>query len=242
MGTQPRLKLVVASLALVVCLAGCGESDDQKAARAVVRQFYEALKDKDAALDNVRFESMGPGWHVTTGPAVILWRPGDQAQGDFETSATLIQTKAPAHPEAYGIFVGGQALQGPEQSYTYFLVRGDGKFLIKRRTGTTTTNVTEGWTENAAVVKANEAGSQQNTLSIQRAGDETASVWRAGYFNDEARDFHGTFDRHVDALLQALRRGDPPPVPASAGRRALELAMAAIRSHADGRRIAVSAV
>ena len=49
MGTQPRLKLAVASLALVVCLAGCGESDDQKAARAVVRQFYEALKDKDAA-------------------------------------------------------------------------------------------------------------------------------------------------------------------------------------------------
>ena len=49
-------------------------------------------------------------------------------------------------------------------------------------------------------------------LSIQRAGDETASVWRAGYFNDESRDFHGTFDRHVEAVLAALRAGDPPPV------------------------------
>lgn len=76
-------------------------------------------------------------------------------------------------------------------------------------------------------------------LSIQRAGDETASVWRAGYFNDEARDFHGTFDRHVEALLAALRRVDPPPVPASAGRRALQLAVAAIESHAEGRRVAV---
>lgn len=76
-------------------------------------------------------------------------------------------------------------------------------------------------------------------LSIQRAGDETASVWRAGYFNDEARDFHGTFDRHVDALLAAFTAGDPPPVHASAGRRALQLAMAAIESHESGRRIPV---
>jgi predicted dehydrogenase len=76
-------------------------------------------------------------------------------------------------------------------------------------------------------------------LSIHRVGDETAQVWRAGYFNDEARDFHGTFDRHVEAVLAALRAGDPPPVHASAGRRALQLAHAAIESHGTGRRVAV---
>ena len=75
-------------------------------------------------------------------------------------------------------------------------------------------------------------------LSIQKAGDETASVWRAGYFNDEARDFHGTFDRHVDAVLAALRAGAEPPVHARAGRRALELAHAAIASHETGARVA----
>ncbi|MGH7585234.1 MAG: hypothetical protein ACREMH_03225 [Gemmatimonadales bacterium] len=166
--------LNLTALALAVALpAAAQQADPDKPAKGggKLPSGWQARTDKDAALDNVRFESMGPGWHVTTGPAVILWRPDDQAQGDFEASATLIQTKAPEHPEAYGIFVGGQALQGPEQSYTYFLVRGDGKFLIKRRTGATTTNVTEGWTENAAVVKANESGSQQNTLSIQRSGD-----------------------------------------------------------------------
>jgi predicted dehydrogenase len=75
-------------------------------------------------------------------------------------------------------------------------------------------------------------------LSIQKAGDETAAVWRAGYFNDEARDFHGTFDRHVDAVLAALRAGGEPPVHARAGRRALELAHAAIVSHESGKRVA----
>ena len=159
------------ALALAVAIpVAAQQADPDKPAKGggKLPAGWQARTDKDAALDNVRFESMGPGWHVTTGPAVILWRPGDQAQGDFEASATLIQTKAPTHPEAYGIFVGGQALQGPEQSYTYFLVRGDGKFLIKRRTGTTTTNVTEGWTENAAVVKASTANVVASTRIRKR--------------------------------------------------------------------------
>ena len=74
-------------------------------------------------------------------------------------------------------------------------------------------------------------------LVLSRAGDETASVWEAGYFNDEARSFHTTFDRHVDAVLAALRAGAEPPVHARAGRRALELAQAIIRSGAEGVRV-----
>lgn len=78
-------------------------------------------------------------------------------------------------------------------------------------------------------------------LTLETAGDETARVWRAGYFNDEARDFHATFDRHVDAVLAALRAGAEPPVHARAGRRALALAHAVIESHETGRRVAVPA-
>jgi myo-inositol 2-dehydrogenase/D-chiro-inositol 1-dehydrogenase len=73
--------------------------------------------------------------------------------------------------------------------------------------------------------------------SFQRAEDETAQVWQAGYFNDTDRSFHATFDRHVDELLAALRAGGPPPVPISAGRRALQLAEAVISSHESGARV-----
>ncbi|MEO8263308.1 MAG: Gfo/Idh/MocA family oxidoreductase, partial [Pseudolysinimonas sp.] len=55
------------------------------------------------------------------------------------------------------------------------------------------------------------------------------------------RDFHGTFDRHVDAVLAALRAGEAPPVHAAAGRRALALAVAAIESHETGLRVATPA-
>jgi predicted dehydrogenase len=73
--------------------------------------------------------------------------------------------------------------------------------------------------------------------TFSRAGEETRQVWEAGYFNDTDRGFHATFDKHVDALLAALRAGAPPPVHASAGRRALELAKAIISSYETGTRV-----
>jgi myo-inositol 2-dehydrogenase / D-chiro-inositol 1-dehydrogenase len=73
-----------------------------------------------------------------------------------------------------------------------------------------------------------------------RAGSETSAVWEAGYFNDPDRQFELTFDRHVDVMLTAFRSSRPPPVPARAGRRALELAIAAIQSTETGSRVATA--
>ncbi len=75
--------------------------------------------------------------------------------------------------------------------------------------------------------------------TFQAAGDETAQIWQAGYFNDRDREFHRTFDRHVDEVLDAFRRGGDPPVHARTGRRALELAYAAIESVETERRVAL---
>ena len=77
-------------------------------------------------------------------------------------------------------------------------------------------------------------------LTFSRAGNETREVWEAGYFNDFDREFHRTFDKHADALLMSLRSGQPPPVPARAGRRAIELAEAVIRSFEGGERVSVA--
>jgi predicted dehydrogenase len=74
---------------------------------------------------------------------------------------------------------------------------------------------------------------------LSRVGDEVSEVWEAGYFNDEDRQFHRLFDRHVDELLPAFRAGRQPPVHARAGRRALAVAHAAIRSFESGARVNV---
>ena len=70
--------------------------------------------------------------------------------------------------------------------------------------------------------------------SFQEAGNETAEVWQAGYFNDKDRMFHYAFDKHFADMLTAFRAGAKPPVDARAGRRALELAKAAIESFEKG--------
>jgi myo-inositol 2-dehydrogenase / D-chiro-inositol 1-dehydrogenase len=76
-------------------------------------------------------------------------------------------------------------------------------------------------------------------FTFQAVGDETARVWQAGYFNDYDRDFHRTFDRHVDEILSAFKQEREPPVHARAGYRALELAHAAIRSFETAERVTV---
>ena len=75
--------------------------------------------------------------------------------------------------------------------------------------------------------------------SFQQAGNEVAEVWQAGYFNDIDREFHRTFDKYMDVLLTAFKQGQPPPIHARAGRRALALAYAAIQSFETGQRVAV---
>ena len=74
-------------------------------------------------------------------------------------------------------------------------------------------------------------------FTLSRAGSETRQVWEAGYFNDRDRGFHTMFERHLDELVPALRSGGQPPVHARAGRRALELAHAAIESFTTDRTV-----
>src|SRR6202051_465340 len=74
---------------------------------------------------------------------------------------------------------------------------------------------------------------------FQEAGSETAEIWQAGYFNDFDREFHRTFDLHLDAVIDAFKRGNPPPIHARLGQRALQLAWAAIESFESGKRASV---
>jgi len=75
--------------------------------------------------------------------------------------------------------------------------------------------------------------------TYNRAGSEVGEVWQSGYFNDRDRDFYLTFDRHMDAVIEAFRAGKQPPVHARAGRRALQLAYAAIESYSTRKCVGV---
>ena len=132
---------------------------------------WTARTDRGRPLTDVKFWKMADGWHVTLGPAVVLYREADQTTGEYTLQATFTQTKAPRHAEAYGLIIGGSDLQGEHQQYTYFLMRQDGKFLVKQRTGDKTQNVTSEWMSHDAVTQKNEEGKATNALAVRVTGD-----------------------------------------------------------------------
>lgn len=71
-------------------------------------------------------------------------------------------------------------------------------------------------------------------------GSETSETWEAGLFNDQARSFARMMESHLDELLAAFKAGQPPPVHARCGLRALQIAEAAMVSHREGRRVVIT--
>lgn len=144
---------------------------------------WQARLDRPTAkVTDLKFVSMGPGFHVTSGPAAIYWNPATTTakvgSKGYTVKGTFTQTKAPMHPEAYGVFVMGNDLAGDNQNYTYFLVRGDGKFLINHRYHDQVHKLVN-WTDNAAVKKADADGKATNEVAID-VGPETTTFWVNG--------------------------------------------------------------
>ena len=138
---------------------------------------WTARPDGQTGLDNVKAAPMGSGIHVTLGPSIILYRAANDGKGPFHTLATFTQTKPTGHAEGYGLFAGGRGLNGPAQSYVYFLVRQDGSYLIKRRDGDKTSDISKGWVTDPAVRKPDGGGASTNLLEIDHKRDPSKVVF-----------------------------------------------------------------
>ncbi len=179
---MPATRFSVAAICTLLWLgaaAGAAAQDHDPDAKiaggGTVPTGWRARTDKNRPLADAKIQTMGTGLHATLGPAVILWRDRDVGAGNYRVVATFTQTVNPRHPEGYGLFVGGSHLADAQNRYTYFLVRGDGKFLVKRRVaGDSTVAVTPTWTDNDAVVKADSAGKAVNELSIMVRGGKVS--------------------------------------------------------------------
>lgn len=147
------------------------DPDVRPAGQGGLPSGYSGRTDRaDAQLSDARYVASGSGWEVTTGPAHTLWSANDNATGTFTASATFEQLERPRHPEAFGIFIGGSDLDGPNQAYTYFLVRGTGEAFAQRRNGSQLTRLAA-WAPNAAVPAADDAGRQTYNLRVQAGAD-----------------------------------------------------------------------
>jgi hypothetical protein len=134
----------------------------------VLAEGWNARTDRGQNFDNVKFTDDHGTLEISVGPAIVAYRDEFMASGDYTVSATIEQLSSKGHGHGTGLIVGGDDILGPEQVYTYFLVRGDGSYIIKTRTGSETAEVMP-WTEHESI-DADELGTTSNDMSIQVMG------------------------------------------------------------------------
>jgi hypothetical protein len=89
---------------------------------------------RGAVLTSAKLTKEGNDLHVTTGPALAYWNPANTASGDYTVKATFTEAKymnLNDHPHPYGIFIGGNDMGTPNQSYLYCAAYGNGNFIMR---------------------------------------------------------------------------------------------------------------
>jgi hypothetical protein len=130
---------------------------------------WEGRLDRDGDINGVlHFRTMGEGLHASTAGrgAGIFWRETDTHSGNYSISATFTQTEPSSHPNAYGLFFGGADLSGPDQRYSYFVIRENGQYLLRQRAGSETPDVIA-WTSHDAIKALDADGRSTNTLTVE---------------------------------------------------------------------------
>jgi hypothetical protein len=134
--------------------------------------------DQPADESDLYFVSMPPGWHVTSGPASILYNTSQVASGEYKLESKIYLFPGQRR-EGFGVLFGGQELDGPGQKYVYFLIRGDGSYLVKLRVGSET-QVIIPWTKHEAIVEhEGQEGTAENVLAV-RCGSEMIDLFVNG--------------------------------------------------------------
>jgi hypothetical protein len=135
---------------------------------------------RGSTIANAKFTTEGNGFHVTTGPASTYWNPADVASGDYTVKATFTEQKYMGlndHPHPYGVFIAGNKMGTPDQSYLYCAAYGNGNFIV-RGFGPQPFKMNGGGEPNAAVHKAAGQGSpvtQEIAMSV-KGDDVTCAI------------------------------------------------------------------
>ncbi|UCC84974.1 MAG: hypothetical protein JSW46_08700 [Gemmatimonadota bacterium] len=154
------MRLAYLTLALVCSTSPLAAQELERPARWKVRF------DRPAPDTAIYFVTMPPGWHITTGPAAILYDPSKTAQDEYRVQSEISLFPGERR-EGFGLLIGGADLQAANQSYLYFLIRKDGRFLVKHRAGSET-HVIIPWTEHSAIIKHDGGeGEVKNVLAIE---------------------------------------------------------------------------
>ena len=160
-------------VALSVCIAAPVAAQDAQGWKVRIDRSQNA-QDPDNTPD-LQFMRMGKGFHVVGGPAGTFWNPANTATGSYTVRATFTLNKPSNHVNYYGLIFGGSDLDGPSQSYLYFVVAQNGTFQIRQRNGDATQTV-QARMAHQAIKQPDANGRSVNVLEVRVAGDAISYV------------------------------------------------------------------
>ena len=156
-----RRSVIVASLAIL----SVSLNAQAPAGWSVRIDRSQSASDPDGSPD-LKFATMGKGFHVTGGPAGTFWNPANTGTGNYTAKATFTLAKPSGHTNYYGLVVGGEDLGGPKQNYIYFLVAQNGTYIVKHRAGDAVHDV-QASTPHESIKKPDAKGSSTNALEVR---------------------------------------------------------------------------
>ena len=144
----------------------------------------QSAQDPDDRPD-LTFITKGKGLHVKGGPAGTFWDTRNNAAGNYTLKATFNLNQPSSHTNYYGLVFGAAQLDGPNQTYSYFVVAQDGSYLIRHRTGNDVKDVARA--PHQAVTRPDAGGRSSNTLEVRVAGDRVSYVVNGTVVHSVAR-------------------------------------------------------
>ena len=128
------------------------------------------------------FVVMRPGWHVYAGPGGLLWDPGRFASGNYSVKSTIYlfpkgdpeRSGSTRIDSPFGLFLGGQDLEGDAPTYVSFLIDNAGRFRITRHTGAEVQDLAP-WTAHDGISVLAEAATSpaEYVLEVDVRGEQT---------------------------------------------------------------------
>ena len=118
----------------------------------------------DPPAGSFLFGTMAPGWHVTSGPGLLLFEPTHTSRGRFvlESEAFLFPGESTS---GFGVFVGGTDLE-KKGRFVAFLIRRDGSAAIESvESGRVTT--LHPWTKAPSILPGTPGGDVKNVLRVE---------------------------------------------------------------------------
>jgi hypothetical protein len=130
-----------------------------------------SASDPDAP-GTIKFSTMGTGFHAVAPQAAVFWSPQNVATGNYTLKGSFTLLKPSDHTNYYGLVFGGSGLDGPQQTYLYFMVAQDGSWLIKQRAGDASTADVAPKAKHAAVKTPDAKGTSTNDLEVRVMADK----------------------------------------------------------------------